>query len=85
MSDALRDGCRFRTLNVLDDYNRHIIGIDVDYSLPAKQVIRFLEQFIESYDKSACLGCDNGPEFISTALTEWYKTNEICLSWIQSG
>lgn len=60
-SDALRDGRRFRTLNVLDDYNRQALGIDVDYSLPAKRVIRFLEQLVESYGKPACLRCDNGP------------------------
>ena len=59
--DALRDGRRFRTLNVLNDYNRQALGIDVDYSLPTKRVIRFLEQSIESYGKPACLRCDNGP------------------------
>ncbi len=61
LSDALRDGRRFRTLNVLDDYNREALGVDVDYSLPAKRVIRFLEQLIESYGKPSCLRCDNGP------------------------
>lgn len=60
MSEALRDGRRFRTLNVLDDYNRQALGIDVDYSLPAKGVIRFVEQLIESYGKPTCLRCDNG-------------------------
>lgn len=85
MSDALRDGRRFRTLNVLDDYNRQALGIDVDYSLPAKRVIRFLEQLIESYGQPACLRCDNGPEFISTALTEWCESKQIRLHWIQPG
>lgn len=55
MSDALRDGRRFRTLNILDDYNREALGVEVDYSLPAKRVIRFLEQLMESYRKqTAC-------------------------------
>jgi putative transposase len=36
MSDALQDGRRFRTLNVLDDYNREALGVDVDYSLAAR-------------------------------------------------
>lgn len=85
MSDALRDGRRFRTLNVLDDYNREALGVEVDYSLPAKRVIRFLEQLLESYGKPDCLRCDNGPEFISTALTEWCEAKEIRLHWIQPG
>mgnify|MGYP001811076533 CR=1 FL=1 len=85
MSDTLRDGRRFRTLNILDDYNREALGVEVDYSLPAKRVIRFLEQLMESYGKPDCLRCDNGPEFISTALTEWCEAKEIRLHWIQPG
>lgn len=85
MSDALQDGRRFRTLNILDDYNREALGVEVDYSLPAKRVIRFLEQLIESYGKPSCLRCDNGPEFISTVLTEWCEAKEIRLHWIQPG
>jgi putative transposase len=85
MSDVLRDGRRFRTLNVLDDYNRQALGIDIDFSLPAKRVVRLLEQAIETHGKPSCLRCDNGPEFISIALTEWCESNEIELRWIQPG
>ncbi len=34
MSDALADGWKLRTFNVLDDYNREGLGIEVDLSLP---------------------------------------------------
>ena len=37
MSDALEDGRSFRTFNVLDDYNRECLGIDVDFSLPSSR------------------------------------------------
>ncbi len=60
LSDAWRDGRRFRTLNILDDCNRDALGVEVDYSLPAKRVIGFLEQLIEGYGKPACLRSDNG-------------------------
>jgi putative transposase len=43
MSDSLGDGRRFRTFNVLDDYNREGLGIEVDFSLPSGRVIRSLE------------------------------------------
>ena len=46
MSDSLGDGRRFRTFNVLDDYNREGLGIEVDFSLPSGRVIRSLEQII---------------------------------------
>lgn len=35
MSDQLWSGKSFRTLNVLDDFNREGLAIDVDFSLPA--------------------------------------------------
>ena len=35
MADQLGNGRSFRTLNVLDDFNREGLGIEVDFSLPA--------------------------------------------------
>ncbi len=83
--DAVSEPHRRPGLNVLDDFNRQALGVEIDYSLPAKRVIRFLEQLMESHGKPACLRCDNGPEFISTALTEWCEMKEIQLHWIQPG
>lgn len=85
MSDALRDGRRFRTLNVLDDYNRQALGIEIDYSLPAGRVVRLLQRLIDAYGKPTKLRCDNGPEFISAILSEWCEPNGIELHWIQPG
>lgn len=47
MSDSLKDGRSLRTFNVVDDFNRECLTIDVDFSLPTKRVIRSLEQIIE--------------------------------------
>lgn len=60
MSDSLVDGRKFRTLNVLDDYNREGLGIDVDYSLPAQRVTRLLDRLVERYGKPMRLRSDNG-------------------------
>lgn len=43
MSDALWDGRRFRTCNVIDDFSREALAIEVDLNLPATRVIRTLE------------------------------------------
>ena len=45
--DRLADGRQFRLLNVLDDFNREGLGIEVDFSLPAERVVRALNQIIE--------------------------------------
>jgi putative transposase len=44
MSDSLTDGRTIRTFNVLDDYNREGLGIEVDQSLPSARVIKALER-----------------------------------------
>ena len=62
MSDSLDDGRLLRTFNVLDDYNREGLCIDVDLSLPSLRVIRSLENIIEWRGKPSAIRCDNGPE-----------------------
>jgi len=84
-SDALTDGRRFRTLNVIDDFNRQVLGIEVDFSLPAVRVVRLLAQLVEQHGRPEKLRCDNGPEFISAALGEWCEAQGIVLHWIQPG
>ncbi len=43
MSDSLENGRSLRTFNVVDDFNREFLTIDVGFSLPTKRVIRSLE------------------------------------------
>lgn len=60
MSDTLADGRSLRTFNVIDDYNREGLAIDVDLSMPSARVIRSLEQVIEWRGKPSAIRCDNG-------------------------
>ena len=68
MHDGLSDGRSFRLFNVIDDFNREGLGIEVDFSLPAERVIRSLDRIIEWRGKPTSIRCDNGPEYISLAL-----------------
>jgi putative transposase len=47
MSDALWSGRRFRTFNVIDEYNREALRIEIDTSLPAARVVRALNELVE--------------------------------------
>ena len=71
MADRLGDGRAFRLLNVLDDFNREGLGIEVDFSLPAERVIRSLDRIIEWRGKPGTIRVDNGPEYISDKLMKW--------------
>jgi putative transposase len=81
----LADGRGFRTFNVIDDYNREGLGIEVDFSLPSLRVIRALEQVIEWRGKPAAIRCDNGPENLSSALVKWANEHQITMMYIQPG
>jgi len=85
MQDSLWDGRKFRLLNVLDDYNRELLSIEVDTSLPALRVIRVLDQLEDSRGIPQMIRVDNGPEFISRKLDDWCKERKILLAFIQPG
>lgn len=85
MHDQLSDGRSIRLFNVLDDFNRQGLGIEVDQSLPAARVIRSLDNIIEWRGKPASIRCDNGPEYISAALLNWASARGIHIEHIQPG
>lgn len=85
MSDSLTDGRTIRTFNVLDDYNREGLGIEVDQSLPSARVIKALERIMEWRGKPAAIRCDNGPEYVSQSLVNWANEHQITLMYIQPG
>jgi putative transposase len=70
ISDSLNTGRKIRTFNVIDDYNRERLGIEVNHSLPVQRVIKSLERLIEWRGKPKAIRCDNGLEYISHALRE---------------
>lgn len=85
MHDQLADGRSIRLLNVIDDFNRESLGIEIDFSLPAARVKRTLDRIIEWRGKPKSIRCDNGPEYISYVLKRWAETHEIKLNYIQPG
>jgi len=85
MADNLSNGSKFRTFNVIDDFNREGLGIEVDVSLPSMRVMRALEHIIEERGKPQVIRCDNGPEYVSHALAKWAKERDITLAFIQPG
>ena len=85
MSDALMCGRRFRTFNVVDDFNREALANEIDLSLPAPRVIRVLERVSLFRGYPEKLRVNNGSEFISLALADCAKKNNVMLDFIQPG
>ena len=85
MHDSLANGRPIRTLNLLDDFNREGLWIEVDTSIPAARVIRVLEMLALWRGYPEQLRTDNGPEFISQKLADWAAAHEVKLAFIQPG
>lgn len=81
MSDALTNGRKIRTLNIVDQYNRKCLAIEIAYSMPSSKVIEIMKKTIEKHGKPKGIRTDNGPEFVSGLFQNWLeKTN---IDWIK--
>lgn len=85
MHDAPVCGRCFRPFNVVDDFNREVLSIEIDLNLPALRVVRVLDRIAAKRGYPVMLRMDNGPEFISLALAEWAEQHAVKLEFIQPG
>lgn len=85
VSDGLAHGRRFRCLNVVDDYTRECLAIEVDTSLPGMRVMQVLERLKEARGLPASITVDNGPEFAGKVLDAWAYEAGVTLSFIRPG
>lgn len=85
MSDGLYSGLRFRTFNVLDDFKRESLAIEIDTSLPSRRLVRVFEQLKAERGLPDILRTDSGPEFLGEAFTDWCRYNGILLDYIEPG
>ncbi|WP_155518461.1 IS3 family transposase, partial [Ralstonia solanacearum] len=85
VSDGLAYGRRFRCLNVVDDYTRECLVIEVDTSLPGLRVKQVLERLKEMRGLPASITVDNGPEFAGKVLDAWAYEAGVTLSFIRPG
>lgn len=85
MSDSLTNGKKFRTLNIIDQYNRKCLEIAISFSFPSRKVIEILQRTIDEYGKPLSIRTDNGPEFTSCLFQNWLDKNDITWIKIQKG
>lgn len=85
MADSLATGRGFRTFNVVDDFTRECLAIEVDTALSGERVARILDRLLETRGKPLTLVSDNGPEFASRALDAWAYRRGVELRFIRPG
>ncbi len=85
MSDTLYAGKRFRTFNVIDDFNREVLKIEIDTSITGRRLIRVFEQIRLDRGLPNLLRVDNGPEFLSGEFIDWAQSVGMMIHYIQPG
>jgi putative transposase len=84
-TDTLADGRNFRTLNIVDDFTRECVAIEVDRSLPGLRVTRVLDRLAAGVGLPQTIVVDNGPEFAGRTLDAWAYGRGVTLRFIRPG
>ena len=85
MCDALICGRRYRLFNVVDDFNREALHIEVDTSINSDRLVRIFDRLRKQRGLPQILRTDNGPEFLGEAFTQWAKNAGMAIQYIQPG
>lgn len=85
MSDSLYSGRRFRILNIVDDFNRECLAMEIGTSISSERVVRVLDRLKSEGRKPSQIRVDNGPEFLAGIFQHWCQINEVKLHYIQPG
>ena len=85
MSDALMDSRCFRTFNVIDDYNREALHVEIEISLTAARITRVIDQILLIWGAPEQIRVDHGPEFTSATFVAWCEQRNIVIEYTQPG
>jgi putative transposase len=71
--------------NVVDDFTRQCLAMEVDTSLNGVRVTRVLDRLVARHGHPQRIVMDNGPEFTGKALDRWAWEHRVQLAFIEPG
>jgi putative transposase len=85
MHSRTRDGRGFRLLNLIDQYSRECLSIDVGRKLNSQHVLDRLAELFVSRGTPDYIRSDNGSEFTAAAVRNWLKQVGVKTLYIEPG
>jgi putative transposase len=84
--DTTSDGRTLKMLNVIDEFTRECLTIEVHRTIGADDVVKILDRLVlERGMAPGFVRFDNGPEFIAHAVADWCRFNRTASIFIDPG
>ncbi len=83
--DSTADGRTLKMLNVIDEFTREALAINVDRSIDADGVVAVLGRLAGKRGAPNYVRLDHGPEFVARAMHDWCRFNSAGSLFIDPG
>jgi transposase InsO family protein len=83
--DETADFRRLKLANIVDEYTREALAMEVQRSINADRLIEVIEGLVIRHGAPLHLRMDNGPEMISWALRDWCRLGGTTTIYIDPG
>ncbi len=85
MQDHTDNGRAFRILNIIDEYSRECLSIDVSRRLSSEDVLERLTELFVRRGVPEHIRSDNGSEFVAIAVRQWLAHLGVKTLYIEKG
>ena len=85
MMDRLLCSRPFKILNIIDDFSREALAMEIDTGIGSLRLVRTLQSLKEDGLLPKTIRVDNGPEFLSANFVNWCTANQVNIQYIQPG
>jgi putative transposase len=83
--DATNDGRELKFLNIVDEFTREALAIEVDRTINAEETVKVLERLAAEHGPPANIRADNGPELTAWVLRDWCRLGKTGTAYIEPG
>ncbi|MGY4650274.1 putative transposase [Mycobacterium sp. URHB0021] len=83
--DTTADGRTVKMWNVIDEFTREALAIEVDRSIDGDGVVDVLDRLVLQHGAPHYVRFDNGPEFVAHAVSDWCRINRAGSLFIDPG